>query len=239
MSNRFTFSFTIRDFALLITAIAILLSLCVPMLVARHESARRNQCQNNLRVLTLACVNYESMYGSYPPAVPNLCGAHWISTGKENGLRNAGPNWASNVAEQMGLQTVEIELRKCLGRPDDVQLNAADDCEHVGAGVGSFRPMGTPSFMVCPAAAQPKLPHTSLHTQLENLAKGNYAACMGSGLMGRAGIRRGLTLPKDMQTIRVHGCHEQPGPWRVSDVPPPERKCRFVHSVLPSISEPP
>ena len=51
----------------------------------------------------------------------------------------------------------------------------------LGAGVGSFRPMGTPSFMVCPAAAQPKLPHTSLHTQLENLAKGNYAACMGSG----------------------------------------------------------
>jgi hypothetical protein len=41
--------------------------------------------------------------------------------------------------------------------------------------------MGTPGFMICPTAVQPKLSHTSPHTELENLAKGNYAACMGSG----------------------------------------------------------
>ena len=45
MSNRFTFSFTIRDFALLITAIAILLSLCVPMLVARAIGTSRSMSE--------------------------------------------------------------------------------------------------------------------------------------------------------------------------------------------------
>jgi hypothetical protein len=187
-----------------VTAIAIgvlLVSFGLPWIVSRREATRRTQCESKLHELALACVNYEDIYLTFPPAVtvfslgrsfrspPDLSATPqsdpWISTGIENGMIFAGPNWAMQVAGQIDLQLYR-ETMSCMVELIERERqprgwNPSDDCEHTGAGVGSFHPMGTPDFMVCPTATPARRPHTSLRTQLENLAKGNYAACLGSG----------------------------------------------------------
>jgi hypothetical protein len=128
-------------------------------------------------------VNYESTYGSFPPAFPNCTtNNHWISTGTQTGLHCAGPNWAMQILGQIEENQLERYVIQCM----EDQWHAADDCEHEGingAGyVGSFQHWGgAPEFMLCPSAPAPTKPHDTGTTALENLCKGNYAAALGSG----------------------------------------------------------
>jgi hypothetical protein len=171
----------LSDLVVALTVAALLLSLAGPMLIAHRELARKRQCQLNLKQLALACINYESTFGIFPPAAVNFSAGkqHWISTSNEHGMTLAGPNWSIQILTQLGEDKMYLAVMNYVqGRS---QFNVADDGEQQAAGVGSFRPMGTPEFMICPGAVPARLPHASPRTQLENLAKGNYAACLGSG----------------------------------------------------------
>ena len=162
--------YRLRDLLATVAVITLLMGFAVPMLVARREASRKNQCQANLRQLVMSCVSYEVTYGSLPPAVVNFTDRnYWISTGKENGLTRAGPNWAASVLMQLNERPVQRQAVQCVdGR---WKFNVADD----------IKPQKTPGYLICPAATRAKLPHSSVSTQLDDLEKGNYAACLGSG----------------------------------------------------------
>ncbi len=65
-------AFTLVELLVVIAIIGILVALLLPAIQAAREAARRSSCLNNMRQVSLACINYESARGGFPAAVGYL-----------------------------------------------------------------------------------------------------------------------------------------------------------------------
>src|SRR5262245_44330922 len=59
--------FTIVELLIVVAIIGILIALLLPAVQAARESARRTQCDNNLRQIALATLHFESVRKVLPP----------------------------------------------------------------------------------------------------------------------------------------------------------------------------
>lgn len=174
MSKRRSEGFTLVELLVVIAIIAILIALLLPAVNAAREAARRSQCMNNTRQLALAAANHESTFGNYPPGVP-VCGDNALDTlGTQKGNVCTGPTWSGALLPYTEEKGMFDNVLDCMTE----QWSFCDDCEHgeFGGGVGNL----TPGYLLCPSAPFNPILHRSGATMLENLSKGNYAACYGS-----------------------------------------------------------
>jgi prepilin-type processing-associated H-X9-DG protein len=151
-----------------IAIIGVLVALLLPAVQAAREAARRSQCMNNLRELSLGLVNYESANGRFPSAF------EYATTDNAATLTSTGPNWVIRILPFIEQQSLFNQINttvKISGKNDPIISHPKN---------AAFRATNL-ATMLCPTDSFNQTPASWLGTPW---ARGNYAANGGNGPMG-------------------------------------------------------
>ena len=177
--RRFSRGFTLIELLVVIAIIAVLISLLLPAVQQAREAARRTECRNKLKQLGLALHNYLSSASVFPPGTVNPLGDDVNGKNGGGGPGIGGP-WICFLLPYVDQAPLYANFSKIVSeRPEVV--------DWFGNGTYSATPIGNThlSIMDCPTHpfSDEKMANG---TAMEDLARGNFAACYGKGGYGIA-----------------------------------------------------
>ena len=95
--------FTLVELLVVIAIIGILVAMLLPAIQAAREAARRAQCQNNLKQITLALLNYHDSAKQFPQGA-------YTADKKSDFADEDGLGWATKILPQLEEQAVYDQL---------------------------------------------------------------------------------------------------------------------------------
>jgi len=189
--KRLSGAFTIVEFFVVIAIIGILVALLLPAVQSARDAARRVQCQNNLKQLSLALHSYHETHKEFPPATT------WENPDDMDEGQNGkfGPNWVIRTLPHLEGQTIHdsFDLTRPITDSRNAELHAAQL-----------------EMMLCPSDSYNQtLFDASSWRETEYLGgfwgRGNYAANAGTGMLSRS---------FDCGRIDKHGCSGIEENWK-------------------------
>ncbi|MEO1498473.1 MAG: DUF1559 domain-containing protein [Planctomycetota bacterium] len=191
-----TRGFTLVELLVVIAIIGILVAMLLPAVQAAREAARRSQCLNNVKQLTLALQNYHDANGEFPPSISfqqDLIDQFFGSPPTNEGefymaLRNTsaiGPNWVIRTLPYLEESTA---------------FDSFDFTQVITAPVNEQARGTALAAMLCPSDKGNAEPYDGRLSFGPNWARGNYGA-IGSVMM------------YPFQNVTKYGMRYRDNPW--------------------------
>jgi prepilin-type N-terminal cleavage/methylation domain-containing protein/prepilin-type processing-associated H-X9-DG protein len=160
-------AFTLVELLVVIAIIGILVALLLPAIQAAREAARRTQCQNNVKNIALAVLNYESAKKELPPASVNT-----------KIVQGSGLGWPVQILPYIEESTISEEaLERYKTAPDAY-----------GSGLDALNSLLLPMYL-CPSDGE-------LRTQREKFGNANRKGMTYAGVSGSFYARTGICPKK-------------------------------------------
>ena len=192
-------AFTLVELLVVIAIIGILIGMLLPAVQQVREAARRIQCGNNIRQISLAMLNYESAHMEFPPGLENQF--QTVPAGYTQGVFGWG-TFVLPFVEQQNL----YDILSPGGSNMDDRLSDSDAAEVKAALV-----MGLPGFQ-CPSDNNAEVSERSVPKVSGGLGLSNYVANNGSGrIMWK-------TIDQSVDSKRVTGPFDGTGGKRFSEM---------------------
>jgi prepilin-type N-terminal cleavage/methylation domain-containing protein len=201
--KRFQRGFTLVELLVVIAIIGILVALLLPAVQAAREAARRTQCQNHLKQLSLAVLNYENAKRELPSGG---WGWHWMGDPDAGTGINQPGSWIYQIVdylEEANLRTVAKGLPLAQKKIELMKLSQ------------------TPiTVMNCPTRRPPNLYRYHYNDTYRNMnrpsavVRGDYGACMSGRIAAVDGFDEPLTLEEGRTTFDWEKAETKPGKLR-------------------------
>lgn len=178
-TTRFSFShfqrpksaFTLVELLVVIAIIGLLVALLLPAVQSAREAARRMQCKNNLKQITLALHTYHDMHGSMPTS---MTGSDQFPAGAGSGFHSWLARILPNIEQEPLYESINFEgalADRTDYSSDNDYLDYSLAPTHPDADAAAARV----SSYLCPSDPM-SVPQFSLGTQT---APGSYAGNIG------------------------------------------------------------